>query len=311
VAAFSLLALVLVLRPAHRAAGVAADVDVIGIRADAAAKWSRRPGIRREEVILESGTLSIHVERAASSGRGLVVILPDGELEDTGTTFSVSADGERTTGVRAQDGSIVLRLRGRPPVALSAGESWQSPPASVPVPSTISHPFPVAPHETNPTSRALQNSHGSAATARAPIATARAVDLAAHAAGSADDFRKAVSALNRGDHALAVAFLTAFMTEHPRDSRTEDAAYLRILDLHRAGNAGGLKDAASQYLRRLRVSVAPKSSGYLVEPPDVEPPVPLSPCRNQINGVAAHLANCVEQLLVWHMQQVAEVGNAY
>jgi TolA-binding protein len=64
------------------------------------------------------------------------------------------------------------------------------------------------------------------------------VDPAAHGADSASDFRKAVSALNAGDNALAVELLTAFMTEHPRDSRTEDAAYLLVLAWHRAGNVG-------------------------------------------------------------------------
>jgi len=249
VAVLSLVALALVLRPSHPAANVAPPVAAIGIRADATTKWSRRAGTRREEVILESGTLSINVAPAASVERRLVVLLPDGELEDIGTTFSVSAHAGRTSGVSVQHGSVVLRLRGLSPVTLSAGESWQPSLASVPVPASSSQAPLAALDHPKPASRARQHSQGSAADAHARIPAAHPVDPAAHGADSASDFRKAVSALNAGDNALAVELLTAFMTEHPRDSRTEDAAYLLVLAWHRAGNVGRMKSAASEYLR--------------------------------------------------------------
>ena len=84
--------------------------------------------IELDQVVLESGTLSIRVDHAVSRHR-LLVILPDGALEDIGTTFSVSADAGHTTRVTVQDGSVVLRLDGKPPLVLGAGDSWAPPPA--------------------------------------------------------------------------------------------------------------------------------------------------------------------------------------
>ncbi len=40
------------------------------------------------------------------------------------------------------------------------------------------------------------------------------------------------------------------MTTHPRDPRVEDAAYLRVLALQRAGDEAGLQAAGRDYLRR-------------------------------------------------------------
>ena len=54
-------------------------------------------------------------------------MLPDGELEDIGTTFTVSAEDGRTTRVAVQEGSVVLRIHGQPPVAIGPGETWDGP----------------------------------------------------------------------------------------------------------------------------------------------------------------------------------------
>lgn len=93
------------------------------IHAGSATAWSERLEQRREMVRLEHGALWIHVEHR-SGLRRLLVLLPDGELEDTGTTFTVSAENGRTTRVAVRQGSVVLRLRGQPPVALGPGETW-------------------------------------------------------------------------------------------------------------------------------------------------------------------------------------------
>src|SRR6478752_5493787 len=49
---------------------------------------------------------------------------PDGELEDIGTTFAVSAEAGRTTRVSVDSGSVVLRIRGQAPLSLGAGDTW-------------------------------------------------------------------------------------------------------------------------------------------------------------------------------------------
>jgi TolA-binding protein len=44
--------------------------------------------------------------------------------------------------------------------------------------------------------------------------------------------------------------LAAFLGKYPRDPRSEDAAYLRIIALQRAGDVSGTERAATEYLRR-------------------------------------------------------------
>ena len=112
------------------------------VHADSAAAWSEGMDGDREIVTLEHGALSIRVDHA-TNGRKLVVVLPDGELEDTGTTFTVSADNGRTMRVAVQEGSVVLRLRGQPPVALGAGDVW-TPTAAPAMASTSASSTPVS-----------------------------------------------------------------------------------------------------------------------------------------------------------------------
>jgi TolA-binding protein len=59
-----------------------------------------------------------------------------------------------------------------------------------------------------------------------------------------------MSLFKDGDNARAAAHFGTFLIEHPRDARAEDAAYLRVLALQRAGNSSAVKQAASEYLNR-------------------------------------------------------------
>lgn len=203
------------------------------IRADSSARWSRRVESQVETVVLESGALSIRVDHAVSQRR-LLVILPDGELEDIGTTFSVSAAAGHTTRVTVQDGSVVLRLNGKPPLALGAGDVWTPPPASAAAPiQSAPSPVPAA-------VRAKST----------PSGTPVHVDTPTSAPDPSADFRAAMSAFNGGDNPRAAALFTVFLTQHARDSHAEDAAYLRILALERTGNSAATQQAARDYLTR-------------------------------------------------------------
>ena len=209
--------------PAH-ASGVV-------VHADSATVWTEHTAATREEVALERGALWIHVDHAPGERR-LVVVLPDGELEDTGTTFTVSADDGRTTRVAVHDGSVVLRVRGQPPVAIGAGEIWvpEAPPAasscaSAAVPSARMAPPPASAHVV------------------APVALVAVSDPSV-------DFRAAMAALDAGDDVGAAAAFAEFLVKHPGDARSEDAAYLRVIALQRAGDGARMKVAADEYLRR-------------------------------------------------------------
>ncbi len=258
----ALTALVFVFWPARpdrsrfREAPLARPPAVVTVRADSGARWSRQVEARLDKIILESGALSIRVDHAGSRRR-LLVILPDGELEDIGTTFSVSADAGHTTRVTVQDGKVVLRLHGKLPIALGAGDSWSPPPAPAVM---LREPTPP-PTPARPVQRAAPDAVAPRIQSKpepapalpgvepTPSATSAPQRITPDPAPSAD-FRAAVSAFESGDHARAAARFSVFLSQHPGDPRAEDAAYLRTLALQRSGNYAAMKQAAHDYLSR-------------------------------------------------------------
>jgi hypothetical protein len=249
-AALACSALVLVLASGRRAPQQAAAVSTavgpspgpspepISIRADSGAKWSRKAQDQVETIRLEAGALSIRVDHTTAARR-LLVILPDGELEDVGTTFSVSADAGRTTHVSVQEGRVILRLQDESPRTLGAGESWSPPPSPSPS-ASVAPPSPQLAERRAPARAiAVASTNG----VRAPTAPDANRDAAA-------EFRAAMTAFDGGDNARAATLFSAFVSAHPGDSRGEDAAYLRVLALQRSGRAGAMRQAATEYLRR-------------------------------------------------------------
>ena len=144
-------------------------VENVDVRAESAAKWSRSLEGELERITLENGTLAIQVDHSASL-RKLLVVLPDGELEDIGTTFSVTASAGHTTQVSVQDGQVVLRLGGAPPRSLGAGDAWTSMPASPVIVTASAEARPASAPPTRPAPRVKL--------ARAPLrAPARPISL--------------------------------------------------------------------------------------------------------------------------------------
>ncbi|MEY2936992.1 MAG: hypothetical protein RL033_7741 [Pseudomonadota bacterium] len=239
----ALAALYFVLWPARPApppppeAPLASAPEPVTIHADSSARWSRQVEARLDKIFLESGALSIHVDHATSARR-LLVLLPDGELEDIGTTFSVSAAAGRTTRVTVQEGSVVLRLHGEPSLTLGAGASWSPPPSSAATPPPATPP-PATPPPAAAARRSIQ------ATPSVPPAPRRSTPDTDPSA----EFRAAMSAFNGGDDTLAAARFAAFLRQHPLDLRAEDAAYLRVLALQRSGDSPAAQQAAHDYLR--------------------------------------------------------------
>jgi hypothetical protein len=208
------------------------------VHADSTAVWSERTEGDRERVVLERGALWIHVDHSSGDGR-LVVVLPDGELEDTGTTFTVGAEDGHTTRVSVQEGHVVLRLRGQPAVAIGPGDTWipEARPAASACPS-------AAPPVPAPSARLASDAQStSPLRSSAPVAAVLASDPSV-------DFRAAMAALDVGDNHQAAAAFASFLEKHPRDPLAEDAAYLRIIALQRSGDSGAMNEAALEYLRR-------------------------------------------------------------
>lgn len=208
------------------------------IRADADTVWSQHVGTDVETVVLERGALSIHVDHSPSHLGRFVVELPDGELEDIGTTFIVSAANGHTVRVAVQEGSVLLRLGGRPPLALSAGQTWTSDAGlGAQVEPSVSPPT-DAPRTARLEPRRVER----AQTAPPPAAPAPPIP------DVSQEFRAAVRSLEAGDACGAATDFATFVTVHPRDSRAEDASYLRIIALQRCGSEEGVKRAARDYL---------------------------------------------------------------
>jgi TolA-binding protein len=53
---------------------------------------------------------------------------------------------------------------------------------------------------------------------------------------------------DRGDYDSAAQHLQAFCNAHPDDDRAEDAAFLLVISLQRAGRTGAARAAADRYL---------------------------------------------------------------
>ncbi|HMI88207.1 MAG TPA: hypothetical protein VK550_29180 [Polyangiaceae bacterium] len=241
-AAFAMLSAALLLSwRARRVATGAAATSAVIVHADSTASWSTRVEGSVEKVVLERGVLSIHVDHARSHRR-LLVVLPDGELEDMGTTFTVSADAGRTTRVTVQDGSVVLRIHGQAAWALSAGDTW-----SPPIKPTTSACASCEPSPVQPIARERRapprSAPASSARSPSPIASALEPDPSI-------DFRAAMAALDLGENRAAAARFAGFVAKHAGDARAEDASYLRVIALQRAGDADRMKEAVFEYLRR-------------------------------------------------------------
>ncbi len=251
--------LLLFWRSQHAATPAPAAAASALIRPEAGTQWSRRSEGARDHVTLQRGALWIRVAHPSASP-ALLVLLPDGELEDTGTTFSVSVDAGRTARVAVEEGSVTLRLHGRAPIRLGAGEIWTAaiaPAGGAAAPeATLEHESVVA------SARPVASPP---ITAAAPAPEPQPVASATTATASSD-FRAAMSAFKAGQNREAAALLSRFLERHAGDPRAEDAAYVRILALRRAGDRAAATAAARDYLSRYPAGFRRTEVQALVEP---------------------------------------------
>ena len=81
----------------------------------------RAPG--RRVVRLTEGEFDFDVDSSVD-GRQLLVLVPEGEIEDIGTHFRVVVRGGHTVSVSVTEGEVEVRLRDLPQRRLVAGMSW-------------------------------------------------------------------------------------------------------------------------------------------------------------------------------------------
>jgi hypothetical protein len=221
--------------------------------------WSKQVDGDAEKIVLVRGALAVHVDHAPSRRGRLVVVLPDGELEDIGTTFSVRAADGRTQQVSVQEGSVLLRVLGSAPIALSAGQTWTPAEARVSNAGATTALEPIGPPASVPKAKREPRQLEAAAPRRAhPQRDPNERDPNERDPNERDpnerdrsnEFRAAVHLLERGDDCEAAAGFAGYVASHPDDRRAEDAAYLRVIALQRCGSDDDMKRAAREYLRR-------------------------------------------------------------
>ncbi len=200
------------------------------VQAADGARWTQTRNGPVEHVELEDGALSIGVRHRNDQER-LIVDLPDGVLEDRGTTFDVEAHGGRTTHVTVIEGAVALRIRGAADVLLSAGSSWP------PIPTT--HPRSIS-------------------TASPASANPQPEDD-----GSAS-YAAAVSLLRHRSYSSAAAAFHDYVQSHPHEPDAEDASYLEAVALAQSGDANGAIAAAERHLTSYPQSFHRKEASLLI-----------------------------------------------
>lgn len=204
------------------------------------ARFERSSTVGVERVELSEGAVDLEV-RPLVAGERFLVATGDAEVEVRGTVFHVEAHSRRLTRVSVSEGKVEVRYAGAM-ITLEAGSSWSASPdgsGAANSPKLRPQTTGASPSATVPvTDRGKVASTGSAAAA------------ASAAPAGASSFGEGVRLIERGDYAAAAEKLDAFRLANPGDQRAEDAAYLSILALQRAGRREAAVEAARRYLDR-------------------------------------------------------------
>jgi hypothetical protein len=187
--------------------------------AEPGARWTQAREAGVERVRLDDGTVTVHV-RPQRPGERFLVVLPDGELEVRGTTFTATVRDGATARVAVAEGAVEVRSpNGAVAARLGRGDAWSRPAAAA-----NASPPPVRPEPRAPASPAAPADDG---------ATAYAAAMALLRAGRADE--------------ASIAF-HAFAIQHPRAPQAEDASFLEAVALARLGRVEAAGLAAQHHL---------------------------------------------------------------
>src|SRR5262249_38980983 len=89
----------------------------IKVRPGAGAQWVEAKDDGLDRIELGDGGLWLGLARPSLRARVLIAV-PDGTIEDFGTTLRVRVAGGRTTAVDVEQGEVAVRLEGRPEMRL-------------------------------------------------------------------------------------------------------------------------------------------------------------------------------------------------
>ncbi len=271
-------------QPMEAAGAPAPRFDVVEL---GAVRWTAGAAGAESRARLSDGTLSIHVDHLLA-GQRFVLELPDGEIEVRGTRFVTSVGAGHTQRVEVTEGVVALRLHGEPERLLGAGQAWALPveptlsattQATAAVPTATSAPAVIAgraPSRSSPAGAAPARgaplrlpgtasvTSGSSAAAMGSSTPAAS---SARPSGAAAGFAAGIGAFEAGDYLRADALLAQFVHDHPGDSRSEDAAFIRIAVHQRMGDPSGASRLARAYLRDCPLGLRRKEAEKLADPP--------------------------------------------
>ena len=206
---------------------------IVSVHAEHDASWSSHVDEGVERIELRNGTLEVVVHRGPDD-RHVLLLVPDGVIEDLGTTFRVSVLAGRTTNIRVIDGAIVFRRRDQAPIRVEAGSTWV-----VPVPlAVVDGPL---------TSASGVDASPVAEAAHVPSAAHPAADLVSPDVARADGKQLSDARPDRGSSSSSSPSASAVASSIVGSA--EDAAYLRVLDLLHEGRREEAKNAAREYLK--------------------------------------------------------------
>lgn len=202
------------------------------------ARFDRTSADGTEVVTLSDGAVSLSV-RHLQKGERFLVRTGDAEVEVRGTLFRVEAKDDHIRNVAVREGRVEVRFHGGT-FDVKADERWDRPADAPLLLSTATaqpHVEPASPFPTTSTTSKLRPSRP------LPLPSAKP---------SAEDpsmgFEEGMEMMAHGDYGAAAKRLDAFSRANPRDDRAEDAAFLVILALQRAGRATAAVEAARRYL---------------------------------------------------------------
>jgi TolA-binding protein len=232
---------------------VSSDVEV---RATPESRWSQTSEPAQQLIALEQGVLWTKITHKRPHPP-VVFRVPDGQIEDVGTTFTVTVRDGQTQRVAVDEGTVVLH--GFANQRMSAGEVWERKAAAGTANTPNTAPAPAAP------TTAAEPAPGAQAEApSAPAPAATPDDVAAskpraratskpkgrNATEESRLLKKGTAALHAGRYSEAAHLFERFAADYPQSGRAEDVAYLHALSLGRAGRSDEAYAAAKDYLAR-------------------------------------------------------------
>ena len=112
----------IVLAPRERSP-IARARTLVVVTPSGSVSWAESSTPKRHEVVLRDGTLDLSVQRARGDS-GVVVIVPDGEIEDVGTRFQVAVHDGVTAAISVSEGAVLFHRKAADEVHVGAGERW-------------------------------------------------------------------------------------------------------------------------------------------------------------------------------------------